>query len=910
MYFHFQTIASDTPVKIFLLALSLILSVLPLNGFGQKVHKIAIEWRDGQPSGFIQILSGKLGKIEIRGGRGNISGNQFTFRSAGTARLEITVENANLRPGSEASIVAVHTEKNPFSFFLRDVSADFPIYLPEFQVVVTDFNDPRSFSQIESALRTLGSQTKLQQIENESEESFENAAAHCRHRPCPTWLGLSRDIRIFELATGSGNLTGEMDVIRPLLAASPVQMPEPKKHSAQFGFVTGRGQGVTLNVRRRLEEGVLPLLHTTLVDDDIQYHSVAFVSLEQSPLVEKNVRGTPFLVADHFSHGHMFTEAQKSILQPQLENEKPTEETVLFFRTTAVNQASVPRYAWFKTLKPGTNWGSRYAYVFEKATGFSKFTPEAVFCISKVNGTPLPDEEISILLKPGESAIFEFILPHQPISENRARQLAARNFEEKHRECRNFWREKLNQAARIRLPEKRIEEMLQAGLLHLDLVTYGREPQGALAPMIGVYSPIGTESSPIIQFNNSMGRHDIARRALMYFLEKQHEDGLIQNFNGYMVETGAALWSMGEYFRYTRDATWVRQVAPQLLKSCEYLLNWRKRNQVDSLRGKGYGLIEGKVADPEDTFHQFMLNGYAYLGLSRVAEMLEAIDPANSARLRREADAWKQDIRTALFQSMASAPVVPLGDGTWCPTVPPWTEAIGLQAQFVQPGNAYTHGTFTARDALIGPLYLIFCEVLDPAEPAARTMLNYHCELFYQRNAAFSQPYYSRHAWVELKLGLIKPFLKTYYNTVSALADRETYTFWEHLYLVSVHKTHEEAWFLMQTRWMLYLEDAQTLRLLPGIPRAWLENGKSIDLEEVASYFGPVSLHVNSNLEHGFMEATIACPAERKPETVVLRLPHPVGQRPRKVSGGVYDAQSETIKIQPFTGAAAIKLEF
>ena len=26
-------------------------------------------------------------------------------------------------------------------------------------------------------------------------------------------------------------------------------------------------------------------------------------------------------------------------------------------------------------------------------------------------------------------------------------------------------------------------------------------------------------------------------------------------------------------------------------------------------------MIDGKVADPEDQFHQFMLNGYAYLGL-------------------------------------------------------------------------------------------------------------------------------------------------------------------------------------------------------------------------------------------------------------------------------------------------------
>ena len=133
----------------------------------------------------------------------------------------------------------------------------------------------------------------------------------------------------------------------------------------------------------------------------------------------------------------------------------------------------------------------------------------------------------------------------------------------------------------------------------------------------------------------------------------------------------------------------------------------------------------------------------------------------------------------------------------------------------------------------------MFQEVIDPDEPAAKRLLNYHTDNYYLRNAAFSQPYYSRHAWVELERGRVKPFLKTYYNTFAGLADRETYTFWEHYYHVSPHKTHEEGWFLMQTRWMLWMEKEDTLNLLPGIPRAWFEEGKRIELENIATYFGP-----------------------------------------------------------------------
>jgi len=405
-----------------------------------------------------------------------------------------------------------------------------------------------------------------------------------------------------------------------------------------------------------------------------------------------------------------------------------------------------------------------------------------------------------------------------------------------------------------------------------------------------------------------MGWNDIAKRSLMYFLDKQHEDGMIQNFGGYMVETGAALWSIGEYFRYTRDTLLVNAIKHKLLKSCEFLIKWREGNKDPELKGNGYGMISGKVADPEDAYHQFMLNAYSYIGLKRVAEMLVKIDPVNSLKLKNEAESWKEDIRNSLFNAMANAPVVPAGDGSWCPTVPPWTEATGPLSLYVNPGTCYSHGTFTTRDVLLGPLYLIFCEVLDPWEETSKIMLKYHTELFYQNNAVFSQPYYSRHAWLQLKKDLVKPFLKTYYTTFSALADRETYSFWEHIYHVSPHKTHEEGWFLMETRWMLYMESEDTLKLLPGIPRVWLNDGEKIELKNTWSYFGPFDLSINSDLKNGFIEADLKCDPERSPEIVILHLPHPEGLKPIKVIGGIYLDKKESVMIKPFTGSGTVRL--
>ena len=702
-----------------------------------------------------------------------------------------------------------------------------------------------------------------------------------------------------------------MNIIEPRNASDPVRLAEFDSSTLKFAYIVGRGQGVAINTSRRLEDGVLPILHATLGDDGVEYRSTAFVSLEKSPLTARTLTGTDWLVADHSSIGHMFTEKQEHLVKPRLEAENSkTESTVLYFRCRATNTSAVPRYAFFKTVRPIVGNWRKIDYSLDRETGYSSFSSGSVFAISRLNGRPLRDEETAVLVCPGETAVFEFVVPHSPVSKERASDLSKKSFDVRHDECRAFWKGTLDGAAQVHLPEQRISEMIQAGLLQLDMITYGNDPEGTLAPTIGIYSPIGTESSPIIQFYNSMGLPDIARRSLTFFLEKQHDDGMIQNFGGYMVETGAALWSMGEYFRYTRDTNWVRQIEPKLLKACDFLIRWRGQNMNPELKGRGYGMISGKVADPNDPFHQYMLNAYGYLGISRVAEMLDPLDPVESKRLSREADSWKQDIRASLMESISNAPVVALGDGRWSPTVPPWTEAIGPRALHITPETFFSHGTVTTPDVLLGPLYLVFCEVLGPQERVSRMMLEYLSELFFQRNSAFSQPYYSRHDWLQLKLGLVKPFLKTYYNTMSALADRETYTFWEHLFQVSQHKTHEQAWFLMETRWMLYMEQTDTLKLLPGIPRMWMEDGKTVSIEGMRSYFGPIFLHVNSKTGAGVIEGEITCNSMYKPRVVIIRLPHPDGKKARSVTGGTYDPLSESILINDFTGSASVRAEF
>ncbi len=82
----------------------------------------------------------------------------------------------------------------------------------------------------------------------------------------------------------------------------------------------------------------------------------------------------------------------------------------------------------------------------------------------------------------------------------------------------------------------------------------------------------------------------------------------------------------------------------------------------------------------------------------------------------------------------------------------------------------------------------------------AEFIMNYQCEQFYVKNVRPSQPYYSRHPYLHLLRSESKAFIRNYYNALTSLADRETYSFWEHYFHASPHKTHEEGCFLMESR--------------------------------------------------------------------------------------------------------------
>src|SRR6266699_4606298 len=104
----------------------------------------------------------------------------------------------------------------------------------------------------------------------------------------------------------------------------------------------------------------------------------------------------------------------------------------------------------------------------------------------------------------------------------------------------------------------------------------------------------------------------------------------------------------------------------------------------------------------------------------------------------------------------------------------------------------------------------------------------------------------------------------------------------------------------MQVRWIVYYEEHQKLWLLRGVPRAHFAHGNTIEIIGAKSYFGPLTLRLESRVDQGEVRIRVRCPEGRARglQRMGIRVAHPAGRRAVQVRGaGSYASEGEMIWI-------------
>ncbi len=271
--------------------------------------KITVVWNAGPVQGKIRVVNGKLNKLKPVAG-GSAKGAEFELPQGG--RLELELAEFTLKQGAFPTIINVVTQTNPFAFNLRDVSSSAPIIIPEFGVAVIPADNHRAYTEVTNDVAGKKLVSDFDRFNNEPEETYANAAKYNRNQYCRTWLGLGRDMRMFRV--GYQPLPKYWGGIQPCYHSTHQNAPEMGQPDYEIAFEIGPGASCRPCISRRLEEGVLPILHSTQVEQDVHYKITAFATLEKECLRPDNVRGSDWEACYPNTGGNILTPAKREKL--------------------------------------------------------------------------------------------------------------------------------------------------------------------------------------------------------------------------------------------------------------------------------------------------------------------------------------------------------------------------------------------------------------------------------------------------------------------------------------------------------------------------------------------------------------------------------------------------------------------
>jgi len=178
------------------------------------------------------------------------------------------------------------------------------------------------------------------------------------------------------------------------------------------------------------------------------------------------------------------------------------------------------------------------------------------------------------------------------------------------------------------------------------------------------------------------------------------------------------------------------------------------------------------------------------------------------------------------------------------------------------------------------------------------------------------QPYYARNVELYALRDDVKPFIRSYFNSLASLLDPGRLSLWEHFAnTFAWNKTHETGWFLCQSRVLFVQERGDELWLAPFVACNWLKGGLTVAVKQAPTRFGPVGYQITSSVDKGFIEASIEPPVRTSPKAIVIRLRHPDGKPIRSVTVNGkphrdFSPAGEYVRLKPSADRIVVRAEY
>jgi len=877
------------------------------------VGKAAERTWDGQ----VRIYNGRLEKVQVWNGAGGDTAteNHFHITTQGPAKgllLNLVEAKPGLPGSSDTTIVTVDSSEQTFSVAVSDVEEG-PVYIPGVRAYVTLASDPREFSP---SILKRGEKIR-EKLAVEPEQTYERASREIpaldpiERQGGRLYLPLAADASWQKFAFEWG---GNIAVSKSETKAMGKELKRLEWNGDRISWRIGTGatpdfrpaaKDSTLSVL----ENYLPLPTAQWTKDKLNYAEEAFATLLSGPLGPDDPQRN---------------EETPAVLMLKIKVENRGSAATASHLWFALDPAEELSFRNGELLAAGGDLVRAQLRLPETA----KATPDSINDGAK----RLQGIHAEIPLGPGEAQTVFLALPFIPrLSPQQRARLASLDFGEERSRVLDYWRAATAHSVPFSVPEKHFMDFARAVIPHIR-ISATKDPESGLymvpAASYG-YLVYDNEAAFQCVTLDALGNHALAAEYLETFVRLQGSKPFAGTYPGdqlavyhgarvdkdydytaseYNLDHGVVLWALGEHYFFTRDNEWLRRVAPSMKRAADWVFEERAYTRL-MVRGEPipeYGLLPaGHLEDNDDWGHWFSVNAFASAGATRLGEALTEIGDPAAPHYVEEAAAYARDLRAAVTRASGISPVVRLRDNTYVPYAPtrPYQRIRLFGPVRVAYYSRYpqsvlpTYRLSATREVLYGAMILLSMGIMPREGPFANAVLD-----DWEDNETMSTSLgLFVHGWVDDKYwfsrggmvfqaNLQNPVLVYLRRNEIPAAIRNLYNDFVACYYPSVnvfteefrqwqspsgpfYKVPDEAKFVNRLRDLLVREDSDALWLAAGTPRRWLAPGQKIEVQNLSSYFGPVSYRMEGKANGATISVQLPTRNPYKTAWLVVRTP-------------------------------------
>ncbi len=504
-------------------------------------------------------------------------------------------------------------------------------------------------------------------------------------------------------------------------------------------------------------------------------------------------------------------------------------------------------------------------------------------------------------LSAGETRVIVLKLASPVVAADAAPHLAAVDFTRSRAATVAYWEDWLAQGARFEVPEPAVNDLFRANLWHALMLPRFRDDDRIDLPysnfaygQLNADWPINQAVYVDYMLYGLRGHFAVAEQEFAAMVRSQQKpDGRISGYAEWGVYSPGMLYSIGQNFLLSGDRASFERLLPASLKALDWCLAEVARGQTSK---DAPGLIVAPLNDlTHDSRAWGFPNAYFVAGLEVFGRALAAFGHPRANEAGAAARKMRADVERAFARGSVKSPVVQLADGTWNNYVP---------CDALTPRRLLDLWYPTDVDS--GPLHLARLSAIDPRGWLTTAMLHDHEDnLFLNQWGAANEPVYNMQATAYLLRDEPEAAIRAFYSMMACAFSHHQFSPLEHRWAWGQYygpPSTDGAWFDLYRHMLIHERDDDTLLLFQATPRKWLKEGNRISVQRAPTYYGPLSLTLESRAATGEISATIEMPSRRRPASLLVRLRHPTGRPLRSVSVNRktwtdFDAAKEWVRI-------------